>query len=42
VRDALAGLGYGPDEISVALRELPGEGDSAELLRVALQRMAVA
>jgi Holliday junction DNA helicase RuvA len=42
VRDALVGLGYGPDEISLALRELPGDGDSAELLRVALQRMAVA
>jgi Holliday junction DNA helicase RuvA len=42
VRDALVGLGYGPDEISTALRELPGDGESADLLRLALQRLAVA
>ncbi len=42
VREALVGLGYGPDEISAALRELPSEGDSAELLRAALQRLAAA
>jgi Holliday junction DNA helicase RuvA len=42
VRDALVGLGYGPDEISAALRELPGDGDSSELLRAALQRLAAA
>jgi Holliday junction DNA helicase RuvA len=41
VRDALANLGYGPDEVNDALRELPDEGDPAELLKVALQRLAV-
>jgi Holliday junction DNA helicase RuvA len=41
VREALANLGYGPDEVAVALRELPDEGDTAELLKVALQRLAV-
>jgi Holliday junction DNA helicase RuvA len=42
VRDALAGLGYGPDEIATTLRELPTDGDSSDLLRQALQRLAVA
>jgi Holliday junction DNA helicase RuvA len=42
VRDALVGLGYGPDEISTVLRELPTDGESADLLRLALQRLAVA
>jgi Holliday junction DNA helicase RuvA len=41
VRDALANLGYGLDEVTDALRELPDEGDPAELLKVALQRLAV-
>ena len=41
-RDALAGLGYGPDEIASTLRELPTDGDSSDLLRQALQRLAVA
>jgi Holliday junction DNA helicase RuvA len=41
VREALANLGYGPDEVADALRELPDEGDTAELLKVALQRLAV-
>jgi Holliday junction DNA helicase RuvA len=41
VRDALANLGYGADEVTDALRELPEEGDPAELLKVALQRLAV-
>jgi len=41
VRDALANLGYGPDEVLDALRELPDDGDPAELLKVALQRLAV-
>jgi Holliday junction DNA helicase RuvA len=41
VRDALANLGYQPDEVNDALRELPDEGDPAELLKVALQRLAV-
>ncbi len=41
VRDALANLGYGPDEVTTVLRELPDDGDPSELLRVALQRLAV-
>jgi len=40
VRDALDGLGYGADEITAAMRELPHEGDSAILLKLALQRLA--
>lgn len=42
IREALAGLGYGLEEISLVLRDLPTEGDSAELLRAALQRLAAA
>jgi holliday junction DNA helicase RuvA len=42
VRDALAGLGYGAEEIGRVLSELPGEGDSSDLLRLALQRLAAA
>ena len=42
VHDALAGLGYDPDEIREALRDLPVEGDPAEQLRAALARLAVA
>lgn len=41
VREALAGLGYGPDEVGEVLRALPEDGDPAELLREALQRLAV-
>jgi Holliday junction DNA helicase RuvA len=41
VRDALAELGYGPDEVRGALADLPPRGDSGELLREALQRLAV-
>jgi Holliday junction DNA helicase RuvA len=41
VREALLGLGYGPDEIRTALRDLPEAGDSAALLRDALRRLAV-
>jgi holliday junction DNA helicase RuvA len=37
VREALAGLGYGTDEIREALRELPAADDAATLLRDALQ-----
>jgi Holliday junction DNA helicase RuvA len=40
VRAALAGLGYGPDEVRAALRELPDDGDPALLLRQALQVLA--
>jgi holliday junction DNA helicase RuvA len=42
VREALVGLGYGLDEIAGALRELPADGDTSELLRAALQRLAAA
>jgi Holliday junction DNA helicase RuvA len=42
VRDALANLGYGPDEVAEAVRDLPDEPDSSELLRLALQRLAAA
>ena len=42
VRDALAELGYGADEIGRALAELPEQGELSELLREALQRLAVA
>ena len=37
VREALTGLGYGPDEVRDALRELPSTGDASSLLRDALQ-----
>lgn len=42
VRDALAALGYGPEEIHEATRELPTDGDVQLLLRHALGRMAAA
>ncbi len=41
VREALASLGYQPDEILLVLRELPADGDASTLLRDALQRLAV-
>lgn len=41
VRDALTNLGYGPDEVSAVLRELPADTDASALLRMALQRLAV-
>lgn len=41
VREALAGLGYGPDEIRAVLRDLPDSGDASDLLKQALQRLAV-
>ncbi len=37
VREALLGLGYGEMEIRDAMRDLPGDGDSATLLRDALK-----
>lgn len=40
VHDALAGLGYGPDEIREAVRDLPSDGDASALLREALRRLA--
>ena len=42
VRDALVGLGYAPDEIRTVLRDLPGSTDASELLKLALQRLAMA
>lgn len=41
VREALANLGYGLDEVVEVIRDLPDDGDPAELLRLALQRLAV-
>ena len=37
VREALNGLGYGPDEVRDVLRELPSDRDAATLLRDALK-----
>lgn len=37
VREALTGLGYGPEEIRDALRELPATGDASSMLRDALK-----
>ena len=40
VREALSSLGYGPQEISEALRDLPDDGDVQRLLKDALNRLA--
>jgi Holliday junction DNA helicase RuvA len=40
VRAALAGLGYGQDEVREALGALPPEGTVEDLLRVALRQLA--
>lgn len=40
VRAALAGLGYGPDEVRDATRDLDGDAPVEELLRSALQQLA--
>jgi Holliday junction DNA helicase RuvA len=40
-REALANLGYGPDEIRDVLADLPADGDAGELVRSALKRLAV-
>lgn len=40
VREALAGLGYGPEEIRDAIRENQTEGDVATILKSVLQQMA--
>ena len=37
---ALEGLGYGADEIHAVLVDLPQEGDTGELLKDALRRLA--
>ncbi|HEV3227593.1 MAG TPA: Holliday junction branch migration protein RuvA [Acidimicrobiales bacterium] len=39
VREALIGLGYGPDEIREALADVPDEGDAALVLKDALRRV---
>ena len=41
VRAALNELGYGPDEVRSVLAELPSEGLVEDLLRTALQQLAV-
>jgi Holliday junction DNA helicase RuvA len=41
VREALANLGYGPDEVASVVRELPDADDVSLLLKQALQRLAV-
>jgi Holliday junction DNA helicase RuvA len=40
VADALAQLGYGPDEVRAAVGALPAEGTVEELLRCALRELA--
>ena len=42
VREALAGLGYDPDEVRETLSRLPGEGSVEDLLRESLRLLAVA
>ncbi len=39
VREALAALGYAPEEVREALRDLPNDGDTSTLVRHALVRM---
>ena len=41
MREALANLGYGPDEVASVVRELPDADDVSLLLKEALQRLAV-
>lgn len=41
VREALGGLGYGPEEIRSALDGLPEEGSVEEMLKLALKNLAV-
>jgi Holliday junction DNA helicase RuvA len=41
VREALAGLGYGPEEIRDAMRELPESASAEDLLRDALRLLGV-
>lgn len=40
LRSALDGLGYGPEEIHAVLVDLPTEGDTGDLLKEALRRLA--
>ena len=41
VREALANLGYQPDEVAAVVRDLPDDADVSVLLKEALQRLAV-
>ena len=40
VRDALSGLGYGADEIQIAMKGLPSNTEASLLLKLALQELA--
>ena len=40
VRDALSGLGYGSNEIQLAMKGLPSNADASSLLKLALQELA--
>ena len=40
VRAALESLGYGPEEIHAVVVDMPADGDTSELLRDALRRLA--
>jgi holliday junction DNA helicase RuvA len=42
LREALAALGYGADEVGPVLRELPPDGEVEDLLRTALRLLAAA
>jgi Holliday junction DNA helicase RuvA len=42
VRAALASLGYAPDEVREAVRDLPDEGEVGALVKTALSRLAAA
>lgn len=42
VRAALAGLGYGPDEVRVATQALPDDGRVEDMLKAALRQLATA
>jgi Holliday junction DNA helicase RuvA len=42
VREALSGLGYGPEDIREVLADLPDDDNAADLLREALKRLASA
>ena len=41
VREALAGLGYAPEEIREAMRDLPDSTSAEDLLRDALRLLGV-
>ena len=40
VRDALSGLGYGREEIQLAMKNLPSNAEPSLLLKLALQELA--